>query len=160
MSLCALVGGRPRRGSEIRFGDAPAGLPVDQHRLGLGAGLAVDDHDALALGREMPVAPGEQRQQYRAKVSAALGQPVFPAGRMLAVALALEQPALDQRVEAPGQHVGRDVEALLKLVEAGQPLQRVAEDQDAPPFAHPLEAAGDRALHVAKARALHDRPVY
>src|SRR6266481_4308585 len=106
----------------------------------------------------MLVAPGEQRQKHWSEVATTLGRQVFVAGRSLAIAAALQQSGLDQGVEAPGQHIGSDVEALLELVEAGQPVQRVAKDQNAPPFADPLEAAGDRALHVAKALALHGAP--
>ena len=90
-----------------------------------------------------------------AEIASARGQQVFVARRPLAVAAALQQPRLDQGVEAPRQHVGRDAEALLELVEARHPVQRVAQDEHAPPFAHALEAAGDRTRHVAEALALH-----
>ena len=110
---------------------------------------------ARALGREVLVAPGEQRDQHRAEIAAARGQHIFVARRMLAVAPALQQPGLDQRIEPPRQHVGGDAEALLELIEARQAVQGVAQDEDAPPLAHPLEAAGDRARHVVEALALH-----
>ena len=78
------------------------------------------------------------------------------AGRVIAVAAALQQARLDQGVEPPRQNVGRDVEALLELVEAGQPAEGVTQDQDAPPLADTLQAAGDRAGHGSEALALHD----
>src|SRR5262249_20948963 len=48
-----------------------------------------------------------------------------------------------------------DAEVVLKLVEPAEAVERVPQDQDAPPLADPLEAAGDRALHVAETLAPH-----
>jgi hypothetical protein len=48
----------------------------------------------------------------------------------------------------------------LKLIEARQPIKGIAQDQDIPPFAYALEAAGDRALHVSEAFALHGKLVH
>ena len=67
------------------------------------------------------------------------------AKRPLAVDALLEQAALDQAVQPPRQNVGRDVEALLKLVEPRQALEGVPQQQDAPPFADSVEAARDGA---------------
>ena len=61
------------------------------------------------------------------------------AQRPLAVGALFEQAALDQAVQPARENVGRDLQALLKLVEARQPLERVPEQQDAPPFAHIVE---------------------
>jgi len=44
---------------------------------------------------------------------------------------------------------------LLELIEARQSEQGVAQDQHAPRFADPLQAASDRAVHVARAFAAH-----
>jgi hypothetical protein len=49
------------------------------------------------------------------------------------------------------QHVGRNVKALLELVKAREPVQGVANNQDASPLAHALEAASDGAAHLAEA---------
>ena len=105
----------------------------------------------------MLVAPGQQRQQHRTEIVAARGQAVFIARRLFAVEMAFQQAFLDQRVKPTRQHVGGDVQTLLEFVETGQSVEGVAQDQDAPPFAHPFQAAGDRALHVAETLALHDR---
>jgi hypothetical protein len=48
-----------------------------------------------------------------------------------------------------------DVQALLEFVEAGEPVQGVANYQDAPPLADSLEAARNRAGHLAETFTLH-----
>src|SRR5579883_3601405 len=150
-----LVGGRSRRRAEAWAGERLAARAIDQHRIDRLARLRVDYDDARPFGREMLVVPGEQRQQHGTEIAAALGQHIFGTRRPLAITPALEQAARHQRAEPPRQDVGRDVEALLELVEARQALEGVAQNQDAPPFADALEAAGDRALHGAEAFALH-----
>ena len=50
-----------------------------------------------------------------------------------------------------GQHVGRNVKALLELVKAREPVQGVANNQDASPLAHALEAASYGTAHLAEA---------
>ncbi len=91
----------------------------------------------------------------RPEIPAALRQHILVARRAFAVAASLEKTGLDQSRKAPRQHVGRDAQALLELVEARQPVQGIAEDENAPPLADPFQAAGDRALHFAEAFALH-----
>jgi len=105
----------------------------------------------------MPVAPGQQAPEHRAEIPAALRQQVFMARRMFAIAPALQETRLDQAVEAPAENVGRDLQALLELVEAGETLKGVPKDQHRPPIAYPVQAAGDGALHIGEALALHDR---
>src|SRR5262249_24300967 len=104
---------------------------------------------------EMPVAPGEQRPQHRTKVAAGISQDIPVARWSFAVAAAFEQTRFDQRLEASCQDVGSDPEALLELIEARQSERRIAPAEGAPPLPDPLQAAGDRALHVAKALASH-----
>jgi len=77
------------------------------------------------------------------------------ARRPLAVEPSLEHSGLDQPGKPASQHVRGDAQALLKLVEPGLAGEGVAKDQDAPPLAHLLEAAGDRAGHGGEALALH-----
>jgi hypothetical protein len=62
---------------------------------------------------------------------------------------------LDKRVQAHGQHVAGDAEPLLELIEAGDPQEGVAQDQQCPPLADHLERAGDRAVHLFEGHALH-----
>src|SRR6516162_554492 len=149
------VGGRSRSRTEIRRHKRATTIAVHQDRIGLDAGLAVDHHHAGSFGSEMPVAPGEQRPQHRPKVAAGISQDVPVARWSFAVAAAFEQTRFDQRLEASCQDVGRDPEALLELIEARQSERRIAQDEDAPPLPDPLQAASDRALHVAKTLAPH-----
>jgi hypothetical protein len=51
--------------------------------------------------------------------------------------------------------VGRDPETVLKLIESGEAMERIAQNENAPPLAHMLQAAGNRAHHPAKAFSLH-----
>jgi hypothetical protein len=119
------------------------------------SGLAVDDHDTGALGGEMLVAPREQRPEHRPEIAAGLRQHIFVSRRSFAVAAAFEEASLDQRLQAPRQHVRRDAQVFLERVEPRQPVEGVAQNEDAPPFPDPLQTAGDRALHVAEALAPH-----
>ena len=98
----------------------------------------------------MPVAPGKQAKQHRTEIPAALGQHILVARRPFAVAASFEQAGLNHRLEPPGQDVGRDAQAVAELLEPGVAAERVAQDEDAPPFADVLKAAGDRARHGAE----------
>src|SRR6202022_1703428 len=153
------IGPWPGNHGKIGAGDLFAGRAVDQHRLDHGAGTRVDELHRRTLQREMAVAPSEQRQQYRAEIAAALGQYIFVARRVLVVAAALEQAGFDQSIQPTCQDIRGDAEALLKLVEPPQAIKGIAKDQDRPPLADTVEAAGDRALHIAKAFALHRVPL-
>jgi hypothetical protein len=67
----------------------------------------------------------------------------------------LEDAAVDQVLEARGQHVAGDAQPALPLVEPGDPQERVADDQQRPPLAHHVEGAGDRARHLGERRPAH-----
>ena len=149
------IGGGSGCRTEIRRDERSPAVAVHQHRIGFCTGLAVDDHHTGPFGSEMLVAPGEQRPQHRPKIASGFGQHVFVARRSFAIAAAFEQTRFDQGLEPPRQDVGRNPQALLKLVEPRQAERRIAQNEDAPPLADPLQAAGDRALHVAEALAPH-----
>jgi hypothetical protein len=73
----------------------------------------------------------EHRDDDRAKIAAHLGQNIFVARRVFAVAAALQKAGIDHGAQAARQHVGRDVQALLEFVKAREPVQGVANNQDA-----------------------------
>ena len=62
---------------------------------------------------------------------------------------------IDQPVEPPCQRIGHDAETVLEFIEPGEAVERIAQNEDAPPLAHPLQAAGYRAYHPAEAFSLH-----
>ncbi len=67
---------------------------------------------------------------------------------MLLVEALLEHPVLQQPPQACLQHVARDTEVGLDLVEAAKPEEHVAHDQQRPTLAHHLERTGDAAYLV------------
>jgi len=69
---------------------------------------------------------------------------------------ALQDVVVDQVVEPLVQDVSRDPETGLEVVEAGDTQEGVANDEQAPPFAHYLQALGDRAVHLLETRPLHE----
>jgi hypothetical protein len=152
---CALARGGTGRELELRRHERAPSEAVDEHGICRLAGLRIDDFDACPFGREVPVAERQHGDEDGSEVAAALGQAVFVARRALAVALALEEPRLDERIKAPRQHVGRDAEAFAELLEARHARESVTQDKDAPPLADALEAARDWAGHGAEALALH-----
>src|SRR5262249_36162039 len=79
----ALVGRWTGRGHEAPVVEQLAASPVHQHRLHFGAGLLIDDDDALALRGELPVAPSKQGPDHRPEVAPAGRQQVFVPRRML-----------------------------------------------------------------------------
>jgi hypothetical protein len=144
---------RRRSGREMRRRklERLARRAVDDNRMRDAAGRGIDDADADTIVGEVFVAPREQREQNRAKVESFARQHVFVARRVFAVRAAFQYPGVYQRAQAPGEYVRRDVKALLELLEASQPVQRVANEQDVPPVTDVLEAARDRAVHVFEA---------
>jgi hypothetical protein len=103
----------------------------------------------------MSVAPGEQGLEHGTEITAELGQNIFVPRGTVAVASPLQKAGPDQSRKPAGEDVWSHPEAILELAEAGDAVERVAEDQDAPPFADPGEATGDRALHGGEADVLH-----
>jgi hypothetical protein len=106
--------------------------------------VAVEDR--RAVGSRPPVTPLGERDQGGREVAALLGQQVLVQLGLLGVLVSPHDPRVDEAVEAGLEDVGRDPEAALEVAVAGGAGEEgVADDQDAPPFAHHLEGAGDRA---------------
>jgi hypothetical protein len=136
--------------------EALAAVAIHHGRIGPPASRAVDKQDTFAFRGEMFVAPGEQRPQHGTEITAELGQDIFVPRGTIAVAPPLQESGPDQSREPAGQDVWRDPEASLKLAEAGDAVECIAQYQDAPPFADPVEATGDWTLHGGEADVLHD----
>src|SRR6516164_5992529 len=109
----ALAGGGTGDERVIGRIDRPPGGRVYQDRIHGGAGLGVDEQHARALGREVPVAPGQQREQHGAEIAPARRQQVLVARRLFAVTAAAEKSGVDQRIEPPREHVRGDAETFL-----------------------------------------------
>src|SRR5262249_50869249 len=92
------------------------------------------------------VAPLPQSGEGDVELSAFGLEPVLVAFGALAVADALEDPLVDQQVEAVGENVPGDTEAGLELVEAAESEEGVANDQERPALTDDLERAGNRAV--------------
>ena len=58
-------------------------------------------------------------------------------------AAALQEAGIQQGAQAAGQHVGRNLQALLEFVKAREPEQGVANNQDTPPRADALKTASN-----------------
>ncbi len=128
-----------------------AGRPVDYDRMRDTPCSGVYDAHFYAVACKVFVAPRKQRKQHRAKVEPFARQYVFIARRAVAVRATLQYSGIYQRAEAPREHIRGDAEALLELLEAGQSVQRVANDQHVPPFADVLKAAPDGAMSAFEA---------
>ena len=116
------------------------------------AAAVLEQHRRPAGGRGVAVAPLHQRDDRRPQVQALLGQAVLVARRVLLVEAPLEHALLEQPREARLQHVARDAEVGLDLVEAAQAQQHVAHDQQRPALADHLERAGDAARSGSRSR--------
>jgi hypothetical protein len=108
----------------------------------------VNEHARRRIGSsvaKMTVSELQQRDQHRIQILALCRKHVFEAGRMLLVRAPLDDFGVRQTLQARRQHVGRDVEARLELVEAPHAAKQVAQDQQRPPIADDVERARDRA---------------
>ena len=112
--------------------------------------------DGRAAGRRPLVTPLPHGHNHVPEIAALAGEPVLRARRMLGVSRPLEDSAVDQVVQPLGEDVPGDAEPGLEVIEAGYAEEGVPDDEQAPPFAHHVEALGDRAGHVLKAGPLHE----
>ena len=128
---------------------------IDKDRVGRRAGAGVDDRHACPFRSEVAIAEGKKGDENRAEIASALGENVFVPGRVLAIAPPAQKSRIDERVQPPGQHVGRDRQAPLKFFEPGHAPERVPQNEDAPPLPNPVEATGDRAIHGVETGSLH-----
>jgi hypothetical protein len=126
--------------------DLFAGIPVDQHEIHRALRFTVNDLRADTFRREVPVAPVNQRQHHRPKVQTALSEQVFETRRFIAILTALQQALFDQLREPTTQHIGSDIQILLKLVETLRAIEAFTQDQHAPPLTYAIQATRQGAL--------------
>jgi len=72
----------------------------------------------------------------------------------------LEEPLLDQAVEALREDVAADPEVALEVLEALDAEEGVAQDERCPPVAQQVHRTGDRARPRRERGALHQLPLY
>ena len=152
----SIVGGRPGEELGVRVIQGITGRPVDENRIDVEAGRSIHEANVDLVRRKVLLAPGVEGDQDGAEIVAGLGQDVLVTWRALAVASALEQARLHERVEPAGQRIRRDAQAPLEVLEPGDAMSRVAQDQDAPPLPDALECQRDWTAHAFEARAFHD----
>ena len=112
-------------------------------------------HHRRPVRVQVTVAPLHQRDHHRPEVDPLLGEPVLVPWRALLVGAPLEDPLLDQPLQPRLQHVPRDPEVPLEVVEAANAEEGVADDQERPALADDLERSRDRADLVLVAAAEH-----
>ena len=118
------------------------------------AASVLEDHRPLPL-EPVPVAPLQQRDQHRPQVGALLGQPVLAARRAVLVGPLHQDPLLDEALEPGLQHIAGHAEVTLQLLEAADPQEDVADDQERPTLAHHLECGRHRAVLVGVVTLQH-----
>jgi hypothetical protein len=94
-------------------------------------------------------------REYGPKVAALVREPVVITRRVLRVRNADQDAFVNESRQATLKDVARDAEAALEVLEPGDPQERVAHDQHAPPLPDHLEALRDRAVHAGEALAFH-----
>ena len=77
------------------------------------------------------------------QVAALLREDVVVARGALLIRHPRQHARVDKTLETLGEHVSRDSESRLELVEAGVAEEHIAEDEERPPLADDLEALSD-----------------
>jgi hypothetical protein len=120
------------------------------------AAVAVPVQDRRAgRARQPPVTPADHHHQYFHQVQAHLGEHVLMPHRACRVLPPLKHPGVGERPEPFGEHLPRDAQVLLQLVEPVDADEYVPHDQGGPRLARHVHGARDRARHRAKLGPLH-----
>ena len=125
-----------------------------RHRDGALGDESGDEGPAIALAArarrwlvaQVSVAPLSETDQGNVEVKPHARELIVVAILPGAVGDGLEDPLFDQSVEAIGEDVAGDAEALLELVEPSKTEEGIPNDQEGPPLAHKLEGPRDRAI--------------
>ena len=109
-----------------------------------GAAVLVLQRHRLAV--EVLRAPVHDRQQHGVEVETLVGEAVLVPLWPLLVELALQDPVRDERVQAVAEDVPRHAGVPLQLLEAADAEERLAEDEQRPPFADHGERVANRTV--------------
>jgi hypothetical protein len=113
------------------------------------AAVEVDKVAMHLIRRRSPaITPSPQGEQNIEQILALGGQQVLIPGRVVLIAMSLEDSGLDEAIEPLGQDVPGDPEIFLPVVKPPHAQERIPKDQQAPPVADDVESIGDRAVQV------------
>src|SRR5260370_41805255 len=101
------------------------------------------------------VAPSDNREQHVGELEPFLGKPVLVPWRSLGVATLFDDALRNEPLEALGEHLARDPEAALDLVEALRAPADVPDDERRPRLSGDVQGACDGAGQVADSGSLH-----
>lgn len=124
--------------------DVAAQLDVDHL-----AAVSMSGNHRRAIGvGEVAVAPVTQRYEHGVKIQPLLGEAVLlpDASAGLPIRLTAQQTVLDQRGQAVGQHLARDVRAHAHVLESPDPHEDLAQYQKRPLLAEHLHGSTDGAI--------------
>src|SRR5215472_2787585 len=104
-------------------------------------------HARSLRARQVLVAPLLQPGEYHLQFRSGRGEPVGEPrpGAWLLVGLALHHSVVHQRRQPVRQHVRGDAQVVTELRELRRAHERLAQDEERPPFAEDAKAARDRA---------------
>ena len=91
------------------------------------------------------VSPGEHGREDREEVAPHVGEQVLIPRRVVLVEPLGHDPRVDQLAEPVGQRVPGDIQGSLELVEAGESMQSVADDEQRPGVTEHSDGARQRA---------------
>ena len=113
----------------VARGHCAAALGANAHTSNRFASAPIAEHNARpARVRHPPLPPLGQDHQQDVKVSTLARQPVLHPPKVSRAALPRQDARPCQAAQTVGEHVGRDPELALKLVEPPQSVERVTED--------------------------------
>ena len=148
-------------------GPGSMSMSVGVHRLAAHRAVRLDVRDlpagAMAIEDRRPrvpggpaVAPRDHRHEHVDELQALRREHVLVARGALGVGALLEHPLVDEVAQPLGEHLARDAEVALDVVEAGDADEDVADHERRPRLAGDREAARDRTAHLGEVGALHD----
>src|SRR5262249_54085797 len=114
---------------------------------------------AAAGGDAEGVAPLLEADDRREQGRALVGQAIFVTQRPLAIGRLAEDAGLHQLLQPRREHVARDAEILLEVVEAAHAVEGIGHDQQGPRFADDVECGGDRTIHLFVGGAPHGKSI-
>src|SRR3546814_656861 len=147
----------PVAGGGAGGGGGQAGASIDQQGLDRLTAVSVDEVDGrgLVVPVEPVVAPLHERHDHGEEANPLLGEAVLVAHGPLLVLHLLHDPLVHQAVQALGEDVAGDAEALGELLEAAGADEGRADDHRRPPVAEDVDGARHRAVPVVEASATH-----